>query len=314
MALARRFLPPTSLLYSFEASARHQSFTAAATELNLTQSAVSRHIRALESHLGSELFLRDRQTVRLTQAGETYARDIREALKHISAATLAFRANPKGGTINLGVLPTFGARWLAPRLVRFMADYPDITVNLHTHLQPFDFSANPLDAAIHFGLPEWSGAELSFLMPEDVAAVCSPDLAEKLGLSSCQDLLTAPLLHLVTRPNAWEQWFITQRLEAISLHGPLFDQFSFIISAALHSAGCALIPRFLIRDELANGTLTELAAPPIRSEESYYFVRPLAHATTDSFRLFRHWLLQEAARELEVFPVPSGLRSIALAI
>ncbi|MBF0859528.1 LysR family transcriptional regulator [Gluconobacter sp. LMG 31484] len=294
MTIARRFLPSTSLLYSFEASARHQSFTAAADELNLTQSAVSRHIRALESHLGAELFLRERQTVRLTRAGENYAREIREALKHISAATLAFRANPAGGTINLGVLPTLGTRWLTPRLVRFMTEHPDITVHLHTRLQPFDFSGDPLDAAIHFGLPEWPGAELSLLMPEDIVVVCSPGFADKMEFSSCEDLLTAPLLHLVSRPNAWEQWFITQNVKAISLHGPLFDQFSFIIVAALHGAGCALIPRFLIQEELAAGTLIELLAPPLRSEAAYYFVRPMTHTASDSVQLFRKWLAQEA--------------------
>ncbi len=94
MAIARRFLPSMSLLRAFEAAARHQSITTAAEELNLTQGAVSRQIRALEELLGSDLFLRERQTIRLTSAGETYAREIREALRRISSATLSFRANP----------------------------------------------------------------------------------------------------------------------------------------------------------------------------------------------------------------------------
>jgi LysR family glycine cleavage system transcriptional activator len=122
MAIARRFLPSMSLLRAFEAAARHQSITAAAEELNLTQGAVSRQIRALEELLGSDLFLRERQTIRLTSAGETYAREIREALRRISSATLSFRANPKGGTLNLAILPTFGTRWLAPRLSGFLRE------------------------------------------------------------------------------------------------------------------------------------------------------------------------------------------------
>ncbi|GBR69268.1 LysR family transcriptional regulator [Gluconobacter kanchanaburiensis] len=309
MTLARRFLPSTTLLCSFEAAARHQSFTAAAEELKLTQSAVSRHIRALESHLGSTLFLRDRQTVRLTKAGEHYVREIREALRHISAATLAFRANPGGGSINLGVLPTFGARWLAPRLIRFAAKHPDITVNLHTHLQPFDFSTDPLDAAIHFGLPEWPGTELSFLMTEDVVAVCSPDLARKLRISSCEDLLTAPLLHLTSRPNAWENWFLSHGTESISLQGALFDQFSFIIAAAIQGTGCAMIPRFLIREELADGTLIQLTEPCPRGEEAYYFVRPLSHPVSKSLSQFREWLVEEAAHDRENFSL-SAVRSL----
>jgi LysR family glycine cleavage system transcriptional activator len=99
-----------SLLRAFEAAARHQSITMAAEELNLTQGAVSRQIRALEELLGSDLFLREHQTIRLTLAGETYAREIREALRRIYSATLGFRANPMGGTLNLVILPTFGIR------------------------------------------------------------------------------------------------------------------------------------------------------------------------------------------------------------
>ena len=118
-----------SVLCAFEAAARHQSFTGAALELSLTQSAVSRQIRALEELLGTDLFVRERQTVRLNKAGEAYAREIREALKRVSAATLGFRANPQGGTLNIAILPTFGTRWLAPRLPAFMAANPGITIN-----------------------------------------------------------------------------------------------------------------------------------------------------------------------------------------
>ncbi|MDF2810064.1 MAG: hypothetical protein K0S56_1095 [Microvirga sp.] len=158
MTTARRFLPSMSLLRAFEASARHQSFTAAAAELNLTQGAVSRQIRVLEELLASDLFLRERQTVRLTAAGETYAMEIREALRRISSATLSFRANPQGGTLNLAILPTFGTRWLAPRLPQFLRENPGITINVTTRLAPFDFNLEHADAAIHFGGPDWPGA------------------------------------------------------------------------------------------------------------------------------------------------------------
>lgn len=113
------FSAPMSLLCAFEAAARHQSFTAAAAELHLTQSAVSRQIRALEDRLGAELFVRERQTVRLTAAGQAYAQEIRGSLMRIANATLSFRTNPQGGQLNLAILPTFGTRWLAPRLPQF---------------------------------------------------------------------------------------------------------------------------------------------------------------------------------------------------
>ena len=168
MLLTHRFLPPMSLLRAFESAARHQSFTAAAAELHLTQSAVSRQIRALEELLHSNLFVRERQTVRLTLAGEAYALEIRASLMRISSATLGFRANPKGGTLNLAILPTFGTRWLAPRLPSFLAEHPGITLNLTTRLSRFDFELEAVDAAIHFGLPNWPGAELELLMSETV--------------------------------------------------------------------------------------------------------------------------------------------------
>src|SRR5262245_56643181 len=139
MLASRRFLPSISLLAAFEAVARTGSVPAAARELDLTQSAVSRQIKALEEQLGVELFLRERQTVRLTLAGDSYAREIREALRRISSASLNLRANPHGGTLNLAILPTFGTRWLAPRLGRFLSKNPGVTINLVTRLSSFDF-------------------------------------------------------------------------------------------------------------------------------------------------------------------------------
>src|SRR5262245_36086503 len=129
MLPARRFLPSISLLAAFEAAARTGSVTAAAKELSLTQSAVSRQIIALEEQLGVELFVRERQTIRLTPAGDGYAREIREALRRISSASLNLRANPHGGTLNLAVLPTFGARWLTPRLGKFLGANKGIAIN-----------------------------------------------------------------------------------------------------------------------------------------------------------------------------------------
>ena len=205
MQLSRRFLPPMSLLCAFEASARHQSFTAAAAELHLTQSAVSRQIRALEERLGTELFVRERQTVRLSAAGQAYAQEIRAALARISNATLGFRTNPQGGSLNLAILPTFGTRWLAPRLPQFFSAHPGITINLTTRLSQFDFQLEAVDAAIHFGLPNWPGAELEFLMSETVVPACSPDVAARHGFARPEDLLRAPLLHLASRPDAWQR-------------------------------------------------------------------------------------------------------------
>lgn len=295
MAIVRRFLPSMSLLVAFEAAARHQSFTAAAAELNLTQSAVSRQIRALEETLGSDLFLRERQTVRLTFAGETYAQQIREALRHISTATLNFRANPRGGTLNLAILPTFGTRWLAPRLPGFVAEHPGITVNLTTRLAPFDFQLDQVDAAIHFGAPEWPGAELDPLMGETVIPACSPALLARHRFAEARDLLDAPLLHLVSRPDAWERWFAAMNVPAEGVRGMLIDQFATAAQAATSGLGVALLPKFLIEAELARGDLVEAFDGPVESAGRYYLAWPGKRESYPPLQAFRGWIRTAAA-------------------
>jgi LysR family glycine cleavage system transcriptional activator len=294
MSTARRFLPSMSLLRAFEAAARHQSFTEAAAELNLTQGAISRQIRVLEEQLGSDLFLRERQTVRLTPAGETYAREIREALRRISSATLGFRANPKGGTLNLAILPTFGTRWLAPRLPGFLRENPGITINLTTRLAPFDFNLEQADAAIHFGTADWPGAELELLMSETVVPACNRSLVEEYKFQKPSDLLRAPLLHLVSRPDAWERWFMLHDALTEPLHGMLFDQFAMAAQAAISGLGLALLPEFLINDELARGDLVRALDLPMQSTEKYYLAWPVSRSSYAPLVAFRQWIVHEA--------------------
>jgi LysR family glycine cleavage system transcriptional activator len=285
-----------AVLCAFEACARLQSFTAAATELNLTQSAVSRQIRMLEEMLGSQLFVRERQKVRLTVAGGAYAQEIRTALQRISTATLGFRANPQGGTLNLAILPTFGTRWLAPRLPAFTAANPGITINLTTRLVPFDFQAEAIDAAIHFGLPEWPGARLDFLMNETVVPACSRELLKKHRFKIPADLMKAPLLHLVSRPDAWEHWFKAMGVEVNEVQGMLVDQFAMAAQAAISGLGVALLPRFLIGDELERSDLVEAIEGPVESAQRYYLAWPPARETYPPLQSFRKWLQVEALR------------------
>ncbi|ALH81210.1 LysR substrate-binding domain-containing protein [Sphingopyxis macrogoltabida] len=290
----RRFLPPTALLCAFEAAARTQSFTQAARELSLTQSAVSRQIRALEDILGAPLFHREKQKVFLTLAGSAYAREIRDALNRISGATLGFRANPGGGTLHIAALPLFGARWLMPRLPRFLAAHPDLSVNVTTRLAPFDFRFDPVDAAIHFGLPEWPGSRLDFLMNENVVPLCSPALAAQLGCTAPADLIDAPLLHLVSRPDAWERWFAAMQVDPGEVHGMLVDQFALGIEAARAGLGVALLPEFLVASELARGELVKVFDAPWQGPESYYLVRPDTHENYTPLDVFADWIIYEA--------------------
>jgi len=293
MLPARRFLPSLSLLSAFEAAARTGSVTAAARELQLTQSAVSRQIRLLEHQLGADLFLRERQTIRLSLAGESYVREIREALKRISTASLNLRANPEGGSLNLAILPTFGTRWLAPRLSSFLAENPGVTVNLVTRLQPFDFRLDTIDAAIHFGMPHWPGADLTFLMKENVMPVCSPAFKVAHGLHHPADLLGAPLLHITSRPDAWEGWFTANGVAFESVHGMLFDQFSTLAQAAESGLGVALVPTILIAHELETGRLVSAGAA-MENAGCYYLASSSERSDYRPLIAFRQWITAQA--------------------
>lgn len=297
MQIPRRFLPSTALLAAFEAASRAGSVTLAARELSLTQSAVSRQIKLLEDQLDVELFARERQTIRLTAAGEAYAREIREALRKISTASFNVRANPRGGTLNLAILPTFGTRWLAPRLPKFFSQNPGITINLATRLTYFNFQTEALDAAIHFGPRDWPGVEMALLRSEEVVPACSPELKYQCGFRAAGDLKKAPLLSISTRPQAWDQWFSAQNIVGGSGQTMYFDQFATVAQAAMVSVGVALLPTFLIEDELASGKLVRALNLPIESAERYYLVWPPERSTHPPLTVFRDWLLAETAAD-----------------
>lgn len=294
----RRFLPSFSLLSAFEAAARTGSVTAAANELGLTQSAVSRQISALEKQLGVALFLRERQTIRLTLAGDGYAREVREALRRISNASLNLKANPSGGTLNLAILPFIGTRWLTPRIRRFLDGHPDVVVNLITRLEPFDFRFDTLDAAIHFGGARWPGAALTFLMDEEVLPACSPDFKMRHNLETPADVLKAPLLHLNTRPDAWELWFTRSKVAFDALHGMLFDQFTTMVEATVAGLGAALLPRFLISRELDQGLLIPAVEGQLMETGQYYLAYPPDRATYPPLAAFRDWIIREVEQDM----------------
>lgn len=297
MLTPRRFLPSLPLLIAFEAAARTGSITAAAREVRLTQSAVSRQIKALEEQLDVQLFVRDRQTIRLTLAGESYAREIREALRRISTASLNLRANPNGGTLNLAVLPAFGERWLAPRLPSFARAHPHVMINIMTRSGPIDFRQETFDAAVHFGPAAGEGTCTTALRRESVLPLCSPALRRKYHFARPEDLKNATLLHLTTRPDAWERWFVFNGHDPESVHGPLFDQFSTMAEAAVAGLGLALLPDFLFQREIVSRALVPALNLPMHSSESYCLTWPLDRATYAPLLALRDWLLAELPRE-----------------
>ncbi len=305
MLTPRRFLPSLSLLAAFEAAARTQSITLAARELSLTQSAVSRQIRALEEQLGVALFIRERQSIRLTVGGAGYVREVRAALAMISSASLNLRANPSGGALTLAILPTLGTRWLAPRLRGFLSRHTGITINLVTRLTRFDFAVEAIDAALHFGQPDWPGCGFAHLRDEVVLPVCSPALQAQLRYATPSDLLQGPLLHLASRPDAWERWFAAQDVTARHVRGMLFDQFATLAQAAVSGLGVALMPRFLFQDELRSGKLVPVLDLPVKSDGAYYLCWPDGQKDYPPLVAFRNWICAEAAGEA-VDRIPGG--------
>jgi LysR family glycine cleavage system transcriptional activator len=296
--LRRAFLPSTPDLLAFEAAARHQSMSRAAQELHLTQSAVSRQIRQLEVQLGTALFHRVRQRVVLTDAGRVYAADVQAVLQQLSASTqkaMAFASTD--GLLNLAVLPTLATRWLIPRLGGFMARHPEAMVNFSARSEPFDFAGTPFDAAIHFGAPHWAGAVCEYLMHEQTVPVCSPAYRDRHRIHGPPDLARVVLLQQSTRPTQWAEWFEhAGEPTALALRGPQYEHFAMIAQAAVAQLGAALLPRFLIEQELHAGTLVSLSGPALTSADAYYLVYPEARAHTPLVTAFRDWLVAECRR------------------
>jgi len=291
MSYQRRLLPSTSMLMALDAAARAGSFTAAARELNLTQGAISRQVSALEDQLDVILFERAGKTVLLTEAGKIYAREIGVALQTIRNASLNAMTNPLSGILNLAILPTFGTRWLMPRFPSFLKEHPNITVNFVTKLTTFDFHEENLQAAIHYGQPDWPDAISTFLMGEEVLPVCSPGFLEENLLSHPGDLARLPLLQLTTRPDAWDNWFRSNKIDPPQEQGMAFEQFSIIAQAAVAGLGVALLPKFLIQSELDRKELVVILNMPTKSEDGYYLVTPADKSEHTPVTALREWLL-----------------------
>ena len=303
MNYLRRVLPSLTALEFFDAAVRHMSFTRAAADLNVTQSAVSRQIRELEGFLGQPLFHRIKQRLVLTEAGEAYAGSVRDLLTQAESATLQVMAyNGKGGVLTVALLPTFGSRWLVPRLGDFISRHPDIQLNLVAHVKPFDFTGSGIDAAVHFGSDVWPDAVCHRLMGEVIVPVCAPALLEGAAeLEHPGDVARFPLLQLTTRPQAWTDWLHAAGVDSFDgPHGPRFEEFHMVIQAAIAGLGMAVLPRFLVQEELSSGRLVIACDRPVTSDQAYYLVHPERKGDLYKVCVFREWLLAQCRRDADV--------------
>ncbi|AHG43368.1 LysR family transcriptional regulator [Pseudomonas syringae CC1557] len=291
----RRKIPSTTALVSFEAAARHESFTKAANELSLTQGAICRQIGGLEEYLGVELFRRSRRGVKLTEAGLSYSRRVALQLDAVERDTLSIMGQQGANAIELAVVPTFGTQWLLPRLKDFQLKHPDVTVHLTNRTRPFLFADTHFDAAIYFGDADWSGTESHRLMGENSMPVCSPSLLKGRDSLSAGELAELPLLQQTTRPYAWRQWFNAQGLDVPrDMTGPRYELFSMLAQAAMHEMGVALIPPFLIQRELHEQRLVIANTRSLPSNKAYHLMIPERKVESASLTAFRDWLVDQA--------------------
>lgn len=292
-------LPSLAALRTFEAAARHLSFTEAAVELNLTQSAVSRQIRIMEDYLGVLLFQRVKQRLVLTDAGRAYVDDIRAALVQMQTATVNLIANQgKGGILSLATPPAFGTKWLMPRLHRFTSAHPEIVINLATRARPFDMAAESIDVAIHYGNNDWPGVLSDRLLGGDMVVVCAPTyLKGRDLLKGPQDIPNHTLLQWSVRPNMWGEWMNAKGVEGSNAWtGPRFEHLYMVMQAAIGHLGVALLPRILVEDDIQAGRLIVPFDDPYVSADAYCLVYRPDKRGDQKIQLFRRWLSDESRR------------------
>lgn len=289
----RRLLPSTAALSAFEAVARLGSITAAANALNLTPGAISRQVTLLEEQLGVPLIVRKNKGVELTEKGRRFAQGADQILKKMRILSLEAMSGNSSGAFGLAILPTFGTRWLMPRMPDFLKRNPGVTINFATRIGKVDFDQEGLDAAIHVGKPDWPGCNFRFLMYETVAPVCSPQFLKDNPITSAQALVDMPLLEMASRPDAWRSWFSTLGVDRPYREGMRFEQFMHVSQACLAGLGVALMPLFLIETELSQGTLVRAVDRTIESQSNYYFVTPSDRRLHPTASRFSDWLCKE---------------------
>jgi LysR family glycine cleavage system transcriptional activator len=295
--LARR-LPPLNALRAFEAGARHLSFTKAAEELFVTQAAVSHQVKLLERDLGVTLFRRMTRKLALTAEGRRLLGPVGEALDAIAEAAEALRAGIGGGTLTLSLTPTFGVRWLSPRLGRFWTAHPEIELRLQHSIHLVDFARDEVDAAVRWGGGVWPGVDAVYLMRAGLVPVCSPArCAGPPALNRPDDLRHHTLLHERDYVE-WAQWLaVAGAREVEARRGPIIDDPSVVLQAAIDGQGVALASESIVRADLEAGRLVKPFDVDLDADNAYYLVAPPRAFERPNVQAFREFLLAELEAE-----------------
>jgi len=293
-----RKLPPLNAVRAFEAAGRYLSFTGAAQELLVTQSAVSRHVSVLEDWLGAKLFFRRQRGIELTPRGEAYFRSLSTALDQIDQATRRMRDDSDEKVLRLKLPPTFAIRWLVPRLHGFQALHPEIEVQVATSHQAANFEREDVDVFVHseFGAPPGEGYRRLF--GEVLLPVCSPALIERgPPLDRPSDLAGHVLLSSLHRPRDWPLWLAAAGITTLEAKGAIsFDNAALAYQAAIDSLGVVMAQRALIEDDLATGRLIAPFERQVPTQGAYYLAFHPGRPKPARVAAFEAWLLAEAAR------------------
>ena len=290
-----RRLPPLTALRAFEAAARHSSFTRAATELHVTQAAISHQVKQLEEWLGLKLFERHGHALSLTVQGKRYLPQLSQALDLLATATEALGSPALAGPLRVSVLPSFAAKWLMPRLSRFHAAYPSIDLHISPSLDLADFSDAAFDLGIRLGLGRWPGLRADLIAHERLSPLCAPDLmtVKERPLRQPLDVAGHTLLHDQPR-DLWQRWLaLAGAPEVAATAGPSFSDSGLVLQAAIDGQGLALGRLFLAADDIAAGRLVQPFAQTMANDFSYWLVYPKASAAKPRIEAFRAWLLEQ---------------------
>jgi LysR family glycine cleavage system transcriptional activator len=286
-------LPPLNALRAFEAAARQLSFTRAAQELHVTQTAISHQIRLLEQHLDLRLFVRLPRQLALTNEGQGYARELGRVFDQIGDATSALRAAPRREILAVTCLPSFASRWLVPRLPGFAAAHPQYDLRLSTTERQIDFTREAIDVGIRWGFGRYTGLRVQKLLDDEYFPVCSPRLLARRGRL---DLRRQALLH-DDSPDLWRRWLRAAGITGVDPErGHIFSDASLMLQLALEGHGVALGRRSLVQRELTARRLCRPFPAVLPSERAYYLVASPANAELPRVKAFERWLLDELAR------------------
>lgn len=311
-----RKLPPLPAIRSFEAAARHRSFTIAADELNVTQGAVSLQVRKLEEFLGKKLFVRLTRRVELTDDGMEYYAACRSMLEDLEQATERLVARNGRDTLTISTIPTISVLWLMPRLADFATLHPHIEVRVVSDIRPIDLHRGGIDAAIRVGplpgqryLPSqpgidltlvkrWDGIQAEFLFDDVLVPVMSRRLWEDMGpVNAPADLLRFPLIHTASRPQAWRDWLRAQDVPAAAPPAALeCGHFYISMRAAQEGKGVAIIPEVLLNGYpgLHDLVMPLAARHRVPSAGAYYLLTREAALQGSAVKHFRDWMLDTA--------------------